>query len=585
MSVVIQDNFGLAAAKDVDNRYGTLSGALMVPYADLTAAYAGVPSQYRYLGLTVGILDGSRVKEWWYRDDLNTLVPKTTILYDGTTGIVITPGTFSDCVGCSPNCNSFTAYDWTTNTNDFYGKNNIHSISWFQGNVGIGTVPDSNNPSCGNGTKLSVERAIDNWNTTFSAGRGATSSALTLYGALGTDSSNGEITSGIGGTLNFNPTVDTTLKTNHISVYAGITGRVSYSGSNPIGDPSIQTIGQLSGFSSRALFSDEGGVIAPDTNGPSLETYIGFQAESPQAYGGDKYTGTLTNAIGVKIEDQTTGMGSTESNRLAGAGLLVNSFGIVQGDINDGNAGKNDRNYFAGNTGIGALPDKNWTITNANNASKLSVFKSGVWQNSPIDAATESSIEYDSADSRFTSLSGTSEHVGLHGGLWLNFNGAQTVLPNQVWAGVMGYPGYIGQYDINDIEVSGVVGQMYCAKFYSTVGNINGEVIGLYAKGPIPYQIDGWGGTISHSIGVKISDQKKHMNNTPFTGYITNTYGIVQGDKSVTTDGIDDINIYNSKKNVFPNMVSAADDTAAAAAGVPLYGLYHTAGTVKIRLV
>lgn len=32
-------------------------------------------------------------------------------------------------------------------------------------------------------------------------------------------------------------------------------------------------------------------------------------------------------------------------------------------------------------------------------------------------------------------------------------------------------------------------------------------------------------------------------------------------------------------------LVSAANDAAAAAAGVPLNGLYHTSGTVKVRLV
>ena len=30
---------------------------------------------------------------------------------------------------------------------------------------------------------------------------------------------------------------------------------------------------------------------------------------------------------------------------------------------------------------------------------------------------------------------------------------------------------------------------------------------------------------------------------------------------------------------------SLADDTAAAAAGVPVGGLYHTAGAIKIRIV
>lgn len=35
---------------------------------------------------------------------------------------------------------------------------------------------------------------------------------------------------------------------------------------------------------------------------------------------------------------------------------------------------------------------------------------------------------------------------------------------------------------------------------------------------------------------------------------------------------------------IVPNMVNAIDDTAAAAAGVPLHGLYHDAGQVRIRL-
>ncbi len=37
-------------------------------------------------------------------------------------------------------------------------------------------------------------------------------------------------------------------------------------------------------------------------------------------------------------------------------------------------------------------------------------------------------------------------------------------------------------------------------------------------------------------------------------------------------------------KVAFENMVSASGDSAAEAAGVPVGGLYHTAGAVKIRL-
>ena len=37
-------------------------------------------------------------------------------------------------------------------------------------------------------------------------------------------------------------------------------------------------------------------------------------------------------------------------------------------------------------------------------------------------------------------------------------------------------------------------------------------------------------------------------------------------------------------KVAFENMVSASGDVAAASAGVPVGGLYHTSGAVKIRL-
>ena len=43
--------------------------------------------------------------------------------------------------------------------------------------------------------------------------------------------------------------------------------------------------------------------------------------------------------------------------------------------------------------------------------------------------------------------------------------------------------------------------------------------------------------------------------------------------------------VIRSNDTVYTPLTSAANDTAAAAAGVPLYGLYHTSGTVKVRLV
>ena len=109
--------------------------------------------------------------------------------------------------------------------------------------------------------------------------------------------------------------------------------------------------------------------------------------------------------------------------------------------------------------------------------------------------------------------------------------------------------------------------------FFSGPGNIN-RIIAYRAMNPIGDTVSGFSGTIAEAIGLQIENQKSDSIAGP---QITTPYGIKQL-------GLDDINQYNSKKNVFPNMVSAADDTAAGAAGVPLYGLYHTAGVVKIKL-
>jgi hypothetical protein len=300
-----------------------------------------------------------------------TLIKNTTVDLSGytlslisnagtgnATGIIITPGTFTDCVGCAPTCNPYVAYDWNTNTNEFWGKNYFHNVSRFDNNVGIGTTPDSNVVTCGNGTKLSVERGITGPFTshgTFSAFRGAGGSALTLNGALGDDgnpTSGGgyaaETNAGWGTTLNMNPTTNVTLINhdpyNHAVTYSGSKSGISLGGDNG----GLSILGQLAAYTSRSLFSDLGGVIAPNKDGMSLETYIGFQAESPQAYGSNKYTGTLTNAIGVKIESQRSGMGPDETSRLAGNGKLLNSYGIVQGHETIPTIGIQDKNIFNG---------------------------------------------------------------------------------------------------------------------------------------------------------------------------------------------------------------------------------------------
>lgn len=93
MSVVIQDNFGLAAAKAIDNRYGKVSsGGVTIPYTNTSEALSSIPSVYRHLGLTVCVTDGLSIKEYWFKDNLTTLVPKGGVVAGGKNGLTLDTG-------------------------------------------------------------------------------------------------------------------------------------------------------------------------------------------------------------------------------------------------------------------------------------------------------------------------------------------------------------------------------------------------------------------------------------------------------------------------------------------------------------
>ena len=53
---------------------------------------------------------------------------------------------------------------------------------------------------------------------------------------------------------------------------------------------------------------------------------------------------------------------------------------------------------------------------------------------------------------------------------------------------------------------------------------------------------------------------------------------------AIQVNGVDKVTIGSSGIQSGVLITSYANDAAAAAAGVPVGGLYHTAGTVKIRL-
>lgn len=96
MAVVIQDNFGLAAAKAVDNRYGKLSsGGVSIPYTNVSEVYTAIPLVYRHRGLTVAVEDGSGgIQEYWWKNGTTNpdLVPKSGAVTNADNGLSVVGG-------------------------------------------------------------------------------------------------------------------------------------------------------------------------------------------------------------------------------------------------------------------------------------------------------------------------------------------------------------------------------------------------------------------------------------------------------------------------------------------------------------
>ena len=80
MSILLNDNLNVAAAKPTDARYG--------PWGSTVLALAGIPAYQRYKGLTVGILVAGVVNEYWFDDGVadSDLVVKIVAGNNGASG-------------------------------------------------------------------------------------------------------------------------------------------------------------------------------------------------------------------------------------------------------------------------------------------------------------------------------------------------------------------------------------------------------------------------------------------------------------------------------------------------------------------
>ena len=79
MAITLGANFGIAAPNPIDDRYLStrLLSGVQLPYSADTEVYSTIVESRRYVGLTVNINND----EWWFKDDINTLVEK---IFGGT---------------------------------------------------------------------------------------------------------------------------------------------------------------------------------------------------------------------------------------------------------------------------------------------------------------------------------------------------------------------------------------------------------------------------------------------------------------------------------------------------------------------
>lgn len=133
MAILLNDNIQIEAGKHIDNKYG--------PYNDLASALASIPSFKRVRGLTVGVIEGGLLKEYWFKEGVNNsdLIEKTTVTNNTGGGVGIDTGVRS----------------LTANWQSTFSTVSSLSASW--GNSGgMGSVPVIPNPLrfnfTGNGT-------------------------------------------------------------------------------------------------------------------------------------------------------------------------------------------------------------------------------------------------------------------------------------------------------------------------------------------------------------------------------------------------------------------------------------------------
>ena len=523
--------------------------------------------------------------------------------------------------------------NWTTaNVNILSGKIYGSGLTWLTNNVGIGIQPiDSTiNPAT---PRLNVVKTLSNGTT---GGNNFTSSSnLILPSSVITLSSTNKY-AGSYSTLDYRPGANITVSGAQDKFVTASFHEFIFEPAGGLGNTTSN--GKVSAIAARGYF-----VFASD-----IDSFSTIRIANSVRDSGNGYTGTIDELIGLKIDDQRADstlsgqitktyaikqLGDNDENRYEGPTYHINNVGIGTTPEYNYNQGARLRvfsdDYILPTTGQSSLLCSSTTMNMqiassglysvgrvVSNMNTLNLAFAGAAGSVPGTQNLASGGNWSSSFTylRFTTprtVSGTASSNSAQCNFvsnttfYSNCSGSGTTILCANTTGL--YPGAVvtvvsgtGVFLLNTIVLTvnptsfvvdtapGVA--LVSATVQAQIAGDMGTIITYRAMSPIADVALGYDGTITNSIGVLV-EQQSLISGSIGTGSITNTYGIVQGSISDITKGQSDKNIFNSEKNVFPNMVNAATDAIAAAAGVPLFGLYYIpagvglGGTVKIRLV
>jgi hypothetical protein len=265
--------------------------------------------------------------------------------------------------------------------------------------------------------------------------------------------------------------------------------------------------------------------------------------------GGSLLANTTVETLSYVLSLRSTASSGTGIVIDSGVADLINHYG---------------KSRFNGNVGMGAAaPDSTTTNT------PLKIDRAGQFSTEPLVTSRDVILSMATAG---TGTSGTRIYAGGVDRMYWN------IPSNQPLSGISAFSAHFSYFQfISSFTTSGGNCSASAAQAYFVGGGTLDKVIAYRAMNPVSDPISPFVGTLTEAVGVQIEDQISDSLMVPRIG---TSYGIKQL-------GASDENLFNGNMNLQKVIAngSLANDAAAAAANVPVGGLYHNAGVIQIRLV